>query len=236
MEVVMIDNYEYLRAIDPQEYFKQLSLECGIDIQGLVALDKNFHLVPRGQYAPDEGVALNKSLDDVATDVGLPPNTVRHLQQIGAISRSITYEDVDYLRRHRLVVDYEKGTVKPKRKKRPPVLQPELNEPWKNWVYLRYIANRISYKNDGQMMNPDKRIFVRSLAKEVEYRFGATSTPELRNQIKEIRTTAYNDKRKSREQDIPPEEVAIQRGIEQEAIRIFFKTQPIFAAGIQLTF
>lgn len=169
----MVDDYKYLRAMDPQEFFRAVASAYGIDPQQLMALDKDFELIPRGQS---------------------------------------------------------------KRKKRPPVLQPELNEPWKSWVYLRYIANQISYKNDGQMMNPDKRIFVRSLAKEVEYRFGGISSPELRKQIKEIRTTAYNDKRKSREQDIPPEEVAIQRGIEQEAIRIFFNTRPIFAAGIQLTF
>lgn len=232
----MIDDYEYLRAIDPQEFFLRVASAYGIDPQQLEALDKDFALIPRGQYAPDDGVVMHKSVDDVARDVGLSSDDLRHLQQIGAISRSITYDDVDFLRRHRLVVEYEKGMVKPKRKKRPPVLQPELNEPWKSWVYLRYIANRISYKNDGQMMNPDKRIFVRSLAKEVEYRFGVTISPELRKEIKEIRTTAYNDKRKSREHDIALDEVAIHRGIEPERIRIFFNAQPIFAAGIQLTF
>lgn len=232
----MIDDLEYLRVVDPQKYLNRLSRKYGIDVQRLEAVDKDFELIPRGQYGPDDGVVYHKSLEDIATDVGLPLNYVLHLQQIGVISKFPTYADVDFLRRHRLAIADEDGCVKPKRKKRSPAPRVELKAPWMVYAYLRYLRNQIFYNSDGSMVNPGDRIFLKALAREVEFRFGEKISPSMRKEIKEIRVTAYNDKRRAREQDLSFEEVAMQRGIAGDInIDIF---QPVTGSSkeIQLTF
>ena len=87
----------------------------------------------------------------------------------------------------------------------------ELKEPWQQWVYRRYLYNTIFYYASGKMINSEDRIFVRSLGKEVDYKFGVASTAELRMQIRKIRAIAGNDKSKARDSKMALHAIAAQR-------------------------
>lgn len=87
----------------------------------------------------------------------------------------------------------------------------EMKEPWQKWVYKRYLYNTIHYYASGKMINPEDRIFVRTLAKEIEYIFGVASTADLRNQIRKIRAIAGNDKSKAKDSKMDLHAIAAQR-------------------------
>lgn len=205
----MIDDYEYLREVDPKEYFNRLSKEYGIDVSKLMALEQDYDLTAKGKYAPLEDEVFPGNAAEAA---GLPENYLLHLFQIDVVQYPPTYRDVDVLRLIRIVLEDYKGAKRSCRRL-PGTLHQELSEPWQQWVYLRYLRNAIFYDTSGRMINPEDRIFIRSIARDVEYRYGVLNTPEVRKQIRKIRVVAGNDKRRSRDAEIPLNAVAAQRKV-----------------------
>lgn len=205
---MMIDDYEFLREIDPKEYFNQLSKLYGIDVPKLVALEQDYDLTPKGKYAPLEDEVFPGNAAEAA---GLPEKYLLHLFQIDVVQYPPTYRDVDVLRLIRIVLEDYKGAKRSCRLLG--TLHQELSEPWQQWVYLRYLRNEIFYDASGRMINPGDRIFVRHISRDVEYRYGVLNAPELRKQIRKIRVVAGNDKRRSRDAEIPLNAVAAQRKV-----------------------
>lgn len=189
----------------------------------LSELAKYYEFVPRGYYDPDWDEEFPGSLSDVAVQVSLSEDIVFDLLQFGVVNRPITVGDVDFLHCYRLMLEVESATGRPKRKSRSTKTQHALNDQWSRWVYLLYLNNRIDYYPDGRMVNPENRIFVSALAREVEHLFSVKNSPELRQEIRSIRITATNDKRKAHDQGLSISDMALQRGLEQEAIQKHLK-------------
>lgn len=185
----------------------------------LAEIAKEYEFVQKGPYDPGCESLITLSLAEVSTHVDLPEDVVWDLRQNGIINSPITSGDVDFLHRYRQALDEVSVAESKKHRSRHPKTQLALDEPWQIWVYLRYLNNRIVYNSDRSMMNPSKRIFVRSLAKDVELLFAVTRNPELMREIKAIRVTAYNDKRKALDREQPLADVALQRGVGQEMIQ-----------------
>lgn len=182
-------------------------------------LVKNFRIVPKGQCDSDGNEVYPGSVTDVARQVDLPEEIVWDLLQREVIGSPICYSDVDFLRSYRLLLGDEDCPVGQKRRARRPLVRPDLNDPWRCWVYLRYLGHGFSINSEGQQANADKKIYVRTLRRDVSLLFEIPVTPELHQSIKAIRLTAYNDRRKVREQGQPVVEIALQRGINQESIQ-----------------
>lgn len=92
----------------------------------------------------------------------------------------------------------------------------DLNEPWKVWVYMRYLCNEILYFTDGRTISSGKRIYLRPLLRDVVYQFDLPNWPSI-EELKKIRGTAYSDRRKRRE-GLPLIDVARERGVRLETI------------------
>lgn len=225
----MDDSYEFLKALNHKEYLSKISREYGIAIPMLEALEKDFDLNEKGQHGPWWDDVFPK---DVVAESGLPEKLLMHFRQIGVIGWPVTYLDMDFLRRYLLLVDGEDGCNKPKCRQ----VHVELKESWQIYIYLRYLKNKIYYKSDGTMINPEDRIYVKSLVREVRYRFSIESTNDLKIEIKKIKNTGNNDKRKSREQKISIEQVALQRGIDYAMFANNITPQSFSVDGVQLKF
>lgn len=189
----------------------------------LSELAKYYEFVPRGYYDPDWDEVFPGSIGDVARQVSLPEDIVFDLLQVGIVNRPITVGDVDFLHCYRLMLEVESVSGRPKRSSRCPKTQHALNDPWSRWVYLLYLNNRIDYYPDGRMVNPENRIFVSALAREVDHLFSVKNSPELRQEIRSIRVTATNDKRKAQDQRLSISDMALQRGLNQETIQKHLK-------------
>lgn len=203
-------DYEYLKEINSQEYFSRLSKEYGIEVPNLQALERDYDLIPKGKYGPLEDDVFP---GDAAEASGLPEKYVLHLIQIGVVQHPPTYRDVDVLKLIRLVRENDEGAKKSSCRTSSSNLHQELSEPWQQWVYGRYLRNTIIYDASGRMMNPEARIFVRTIAREVAYKFGVVCAQELRNKIRKIRVIAANDKRKARDAEKTLNAVAAKRKI-----------------------
>lgn len=220
----MIQVQDFLPFYQPLEFLGQLSRKYQIDCVLLSALARDYLLVSKGQVDSDRDEVFSGSPPEVAKYLNLPENIVWDLLQLEVIHNPTTIGDLDFLQRYRLILEVEDGAGKSKRNPRRTKHRPDLSETWRTFVYFRFLKNKIIYGGDGRMINPEKRIFLRSLGKEVEYRFDVENTLELRKEIKTIRVTAYNDKRKACEQDRTLADVARERGFKPEAIQTYFET------------
>jgi hypothetical protein len=221
MEVTMTEDQDFLPFYQPSEVFRRLSLKYQIDDDQLTALTRDFELVPKGECRVD---IISGSPPEIAKHFNLPESVIWDLLQLGVIHNPMTIGDLDFLQRYRLILEVEDGAGKSKRNPRRTKHRPDLSEAWRTFVYFRFLKNKIIYGGDGRMINPEKRIFLRSLGKEVEYRFDVENTLELRKEIKTIRVTAYTDKRKACEQDRTLADVARERGFKPETIQTYFET------------
>lgn len=185
---------------------------------------REYEFVPRGRYDPDWDAVSVGSLPDIASQTDLPDEIVWDLFQQGVIKYPLTYGDVEFLRWYRKSLE-EHPCAKPSHTRSPRrVSLQALCEEWQCWVYLRYLKNRIDYDAFGHMLNPEKRIFVGSLVKEVVYLFGVAKTSGLSQEIRAIRGTASNDKRRLQDQGLSLVDIALQRGIGQETVLKYLET------------
>lgn len=192
----MYDDFELLRMFDEKKFFQRLAERYQIDTKLLMALDRDFELVERGRYSPSDEDPFPGSMQEVSSEVGLPTRKIWELRQSGAIQTPITYADLNFLRRFRLTVAGDKETMNPTdQQPRTQQTHPELNAPWKRYIYKCYVNNEIYYDSNGHMLSPEKRIFVRALAKKIASKFNLKDGPELWATIRKIREIAQNRKR-----------------------------------------
>lgn len=176
-------------------------------------LFNEFDIVPKGQFAPDPDEKFPGTIRDASKEVDLPEHIVGELIQSGV---PFTYGGLDFMRLFRKVLEAVDGLNKPITQSLRLFSDPDLNAPWKRWVYQCYMNNKIKYDSQGKMLNPEKRIIVEDMAQDLIERFGLNDTPWLRREILKIREKANNDKKRSREKDIPISEVSAQRQAQYE--------------------
>ena len=205
-----------LSVLQYENLYRKLTERHNGLIDLLAVLVKNFTIVPKGQCDSDGNEVYSGSVTDIARHVDLPEEIVWDLLQRKVVSSPIRIRDVDFLRTYRLLLGDEECPIGQKRSKRRPVARPDLDEPWRCWVYLRYLGHG---NGDVRQATADKKIYVRTLRRDVSCLFEIPNTPELHQSIKAIRHTAYNDRRKVRDQGLSVVEVALQRGIKQESIQ-----------------
>lgn len=201
--------------------YRRLAMKHNGLIDHLSLLAKNFHLIPKSQSSRNDDEPLPDSVNEIARSVDLPDDILWDLLQREVLSSPLLRRDIDFLLIYRQILEDADDAIKSKRRTRRPVPSPILSDPWQTWVYLRYMHNQILYRDDGSMINAGKRIYVRALARDVAYQFGIPLTPELRQEIKGIRSTAYNDRRRVRDQGLSLVKVAMQREISQDTIQAY---------------
>lgn len=179
---------------------------------------REYDFVPKGRYDPDWDAVSVGSLPDIASQTDLPDEIVWDLFQQGVINFPLTHGDLEFLHWYRNKLEAcpnpEISPTKPCRQASLPIFNGE----WQCWVYLRYLKNRIDYDGFGRMVNPEKRIYIRSIVRDVGVLFGVGKSSELWREIRAIRTTAYNDRRRLQDQGLSLAEMSLQRGIDQETI------------------
>ncbi|MCF6178881.1 MAG: hypothetical protein L3J63_05755 [Geopsychrobacter sp.] len=190
----MSEDFELLRVLSPQVYFKNLSEQYHIDVELLKSLDRDFILVPRGKYAPNEDDPLPGTLPQIAVQIGLSINAILDLQQRGAVSNPIIYGDLDFIRRFKKTTDGV-GTTNLSGYKAHKILPRSLDNAWGRFIYRRYLNNNIRYFPSGKMINPKDRIIVRKLAREVALKYNIPNDKMLWDAIEKIREIVQNKKR-----------------------------------------
>lgn len=209
----MSNDPEDLKFFNPEKYLCFLSERHRIDIESLRSLCREYDLVPKGKYAPDEEEHVPGLMRDIAGRIGLPTGLVWHYQQVGVIGRPITYRDLDFLTRQRILREHEGGAVTPS-----PAITPDSppsapQESYEVYVYKRYLFNAAVRKVGGRILNPEDRISMTRLAWEVRRKFNLEMRiSEIEKKIiSPIRRMAQNDRKKAKEKGIPLTIIAEQR-------------------------
>ena len=183
-----------------------------INDETLSALLADFELIPRGEFLLGQK-EVDLTFHEICDSVDLPQKVVRRLQRDGAIGKPICYEDfwrLHWLKKHIWGKPYflRQQVKRYSKKQRENLIlkRPELDEKWKRWVYEQYMRQGLERGTGGRLLNPEKRIYMKRLSRDLHEIFGVSPYPGVRMTLKKIRAKAYRDISKQRKALVALEE------------------------------
>ena len=195
------EQMEELRVLQPEKFLEEAAKMYGMSLAALKALTGNYDFYPKGSMGPSDDDPAPQKIKEIAETFGLPQDVIYRFQDDRVVSTPLTYRDIDILKCIEIfwgkTFYLKKQIAKLSKKQREDLItRPELSTKWQKWIYSIYLKNEIAFGHGGRMIDPSQRIKVEYLAQTIESMFGVPDCYNLRQRIKKIRETAYNDKKK----------------------------------------
>lgn len=212
------ESWGYLIALNPKRFKEQIVERFGIDPNVLTKLLQEFMLVPREDCVPQDDDAVPGTMTDIARYLNLPVRVVGRLQDIGVISRPMTYADLGFMEKIRQIwgnhfllrSQIAELSVKQREEL---IRRPELAAKWERYAYKVFLTNQIDYGDGGRMLNPENRIRIVHLASLIAEMFNVLNSPKLHERLRKIREIAHNDRKRAQAENSDLEEMSRRRGV-----------------------
>lgn len=216
---------EYYKLMHPIEFPKRMAEKYQLDEENFKKFFRDFDPISRDFCnfgGLDEVPHHFKKISQLS---GMTVLALRRLQHIGAISRPINYNDMEFIGRLLLAcrdTNFLRSQISnlSYQRRQDLITRPELSSKWERWAYKRFFTPEIEYGDGGRMLNPEKRIKIFELAAQIESMFGVPNCFNTRERLKKIRTTAFNDRRRSKPESELIEDLAARRGISAEELKM----------------
>ncbi len=218
MEFTRIEEF---RHTSRKKFLRAASEYYGINEGPLSAFLEHYDIEPKGSMGPSGLDAAPLLINEIAEGVGLLVPVVARLQKIGVISSPITCDDITFLQGYR----HASADIRLHASLQD-VLNagPDFTERWQKWVYSEFFFSDTELRFCGRMASLVWQSTINQTAEDVGKRYGISICQSTRDEIFEIRETAYNDREKVNRGEASENSVLRSRGLPESEFEIFKNT------------
>ena len=218
MEFTRIEGFRHTSS---KRFLKAASKHYGIDEEAFSSFIDDYDIEPKGTMGPSGLDAAPLLIREIAEKVGLPVPVVGRLQETGVISTPITCDDVMFLQSTREALA---DTFLLKRLQGELTSCPDFTERWQKWVYSEFFFTDTELRFCGRMASLVWQSTINQFSQDVGRRYGISICQSTRDEIFEIRETAFNDRTNVNQGEVTERSVLRSRGLPESEFEMFKET------------
>ena len=212
---------EELRHTSSKKFLKVASKHYGIGEEAFSSFLEDYDIEPKGAFGPSGLDAVPLLMREIAERVGLPVPVVGRLQDTGVICTPISCDDITFLQMYRQA---SADTLLLSSLHNVMTASPDFTEKWQRWVYMEFFFTDIEARFCGQMASMVWKAPITHVADDVGNRYGISICQSTKDEIFEIRETAYDDRQKVNQGKVSERYVLKCRGLPESEFELFKDT------------